>query len=480
MNNFKEASNIVNYDSIINCCLKKYKTAGGFVWRFKGDDFNITSQPSSNEIKCKICNSIETPRSMAMHLKWAHTVSTSDYINQYGEFRPKMLNNIEKSQISNIVCHLCNIKLNSNQHLMYHLTTSHPETTKSEYIIENLLNGDVPLCKCGCGNPVTLLENGKNCDLGKDTYHRDYIKGHWDWEVFTGIGKQSKEEIELVNYIKSICSFPLETNVRKIIPKFEIDIYIPELMIGIEYNGLYWHSEKCGKSSDYHIHKMKEANKQGIRLIQIFSDEWINKKDIVKSKLISILQQTKTTRIFARKCYIFEIDAHTKNNFLNLHHIQGEDRSSVKLGLFNGDELISVMTFSSPRISLGQKHKPEGIYELSRFASSQYVVGGSSKLINYFIKKYTPKEIYSYSDNRWTDPDNNMYLKLNFKKTSTSSPGYFYTKNYLSRFHRYNFNKGILKKMGADINKTEKEIMESLGYTRIWDCGTTKYILKIY
>ena len=120
-NNPKEASNIVNYDSIINCCLKKYKTAGGFVWRFKGDDFNITSQPSSNEIKCKICNSIETPRSMAMHLKWAHTVSTSDYINQYGEFRPKMLNNIEKSQISNIVCHLCNIKLTSNQHHSYSL-----------------------------------------------------------------------------------------------------------------------------------------------------------------------------------------------------------------------------------------------------------------------------------------------------------------------------------------------------------------------
>ena len=71
---------------------------------------------------------------------------------------------------------------------------------------------------------IFYVENGKNCDLGKETYSRDYIKGHWDWEVFTNIGKQSKEEIELVEYIKTIYSKEIQTSIRGLIPKKEIDI----------------------------------------------------------------------------------------------------------------------------------------------------------------------------------------------------------------------------------------------------------------
>ena len=475
-NNVNIASNIVNigYDSIISCCRGKYKTAGGYIWRFENEPVFNDAGKKSNAV-CGICNSKETIRSMAMHLKWAHNLKTDDYVKKYGEFRPKNIQNQSKQKTSQIKCKICNQSLNSNQHLMYHISISHPEITKSEYIIKHELNGITPTCKCGCGAEVTILENGKNCDLNKDTYHRDYIKGHWDWEVFTTIGKQSKEEQELEKYIKEIYHGVVESNVRKLIPKGEIDIYFPDLKIGIEYNGLYWHSEKNGKYNDYHINKTNECKKQGIRLIQIFSDEWLNKKDIVKKKLKSILCKEKEEKIYARKCVVKEITSREKNVFLNTHHIQGEDRSSIKLGLYYNDILTAVMTFSNPRISLGQKQSQNGVYELSRFASSQYVVGGSAKLIKHFTKHYSPNKIYSYSDNRWTDPNNNMYLKLGFKKVSSSSPGYFYTKDFLSRIHRYNFNKGALKKLGANMSKTEKEIMGELGYSRIWDCGSTKY-----
>jgi hypothetical protein len=145
------------------------------------------------------------------------------------------------------------------------------------------------------------------------------------------------------------------------------------------------------------------------------------------------------------------------------------------------EELVSVMTFSYPRISLGGNPLDKTSYELSRFASKTYICGGSNKLIKYFVKKYNPKSIYSYSDNRWTDPNNNMYLKLGFEIERQSSPNYFYTKDYLSRLHRYNFNKQRLKKLGADTeNKTEYEIMKSMGYTKVWDCGTTKYTLFLF
>lgn len=466
-------------DSIINCCLNKTKTSAGFIWRFKGDSFNSNPNPKSN-IKCKICNSSESVRSMAMHLKWAHNLSTQEYVKDYGEYRPKNLKNLKKQETSNLKCFICNEKLNHNQHLMYHITKKHPDITQSEYIIKYMFYDSYPLCKCGCGQPVKLLRSGKNSDLGKDSYSRDYIKGHWDWEVFTNINKQSKEEINLLNYIKSIYKGEIKENVRGIIPKNEIDIFLPQLKLAIEYNGLYWHSEKANRLKDYHINKLKQATLKGIRLIQIFSDEWLNHQEIVKSKLKNILNLA-TDRIYARNCIIQEItNPQIKNNFLNQYHIQGEDRSKIKLGLFHENNLVGVMTFSNPRVALGSRNlHQDGTYELSRFASSINIIGGASKLLKYFIKKYTPNTIYSYSDNRWTDPDNNMYLKLGFEKSSQSSPNYFYTKNFLTRSHRYSFNKFKLKKMGCDVSKTEKDLMKELGYTRIWDCGTTKYVLNI-
>jgi len=475
------ATHIVNYDSIINCCKGKYKTAGGYIWRFEGDSFNISysKQIDGPNHMCNICGSSETIRSMSMHLKWVHNISTEEYVTQHGEFRPKQLK-AKTSQNPKFTCQECGEILSSNRHLMFHINKKHPETTKSEYIIKHMLDGNDPLCKCGCGEKVNILINGRNCDLGKDIYHRDYIKGHVDWDVFSSVGKQSKEEIELLEYVQSIYGGEIQTNLKGIVPRNEIDIFFPELSIGIEYNGLYWHSEKGGRMKDYHINKTNHCLAQNIHLIQIFSDEWLNKKDIVKAKLQSILKQSpKSHTIYARKCHIEEISSKQKNEFLNNHHIQGEDRSSIKLGLFNGGELVAVMTFSHPRVSLGATPTPD-VYELSRYASSFNVVGGASKLIKHFQTTYHPTQIYSYSDNRWTNPNKNMYLVIGFSKTGTSSPGYFYTKNYLTRIHRYNFTKYHLKKLGADTeNKTERQIMEEMGYTRVWDCGSTKYVLYL-
>lgn len=474
----KDALDICNYDSIIRCCLGKYKTAGGYIWRFFNDDFN-KDQIKKGNIKCKICGLFETERSMAMHLKWSHSMKTEDYIVQYEEFRKKKIEENLKKEKSNIKCKICNEKMNSNQHLMYHITKTHKEITQNEYIIKYMLDDKTPVCKCGCGQPVEILRNGKNCDLNKETYNRDYIKGHWDWEVFSNIGKQSNEEIELLEFVKTIYKGNIEPNKRGLIKNREIDIFIPDVNIGIEYNGLYWHSEKAGKDKNYHLNKMIECNKIGIRLIQIFSDEWINNKDIIKNKLKSILNSNNSNKIYARKCIVKEINPKIKNEFLNQNHIQGGDKSKIKLGLFHKDELVAVMTFSNPRMVLNGK-KENDKFELSRYATSKNIIGGASKLLSFFIKKYKPKNIYSYSDNRWTDPNKNMYLSIGFKKINTSKPGYFYTKDFLKKQHRFYFSKQNLKKRGIDIkNKTEKNIMESLGYTRIWDCGTTKYSLDL-
>lgn len=531
-------------------------------------------------MKCKICNEEQTIRSMAMHLKWSHSIKTEEYVSQYGEFRPKNINHNQVKSTSNIECKICKEPMMHNRQLMYHITKKHKEITQEQYIVKYNFNNIHPTCKCGCGKETEFIRYGE--DTSGNEWFRSYIKGHWDWivpgynshsevtkELIRNISKQrankeieiyghqlmhtpevltkirekkkekyidrlknefnviltnskdlythtrsnriykfkcigcntewqqktripncqkcnppshlevSNEEKELREYIQSIYKESIMFNNTQIITPYEIDIYLPDINLAIEYNGLYWHSENRGKHETYHLNKTQMCEQHGINLIHIFSDEWINKKEIVKSRLSNILKQT-SNKIYARKCKIKEIDTKTKSVFMDLNHIQGNDKSKIKLGLYYNKELVSVMTFGVPRVAIGSKNKTNGNYELMRFYNklNTNVIGGASKLLQYFIKMYKPNKIYSFADYRWSNINNNIYKTLGFNQVSISSPGYWYTKKYDIRYHRFGFNKGRLKQLGFDITKTEKEIMKENGYDKIWDCGVIRYELN--
>lgn len=286
----------------------------------------------------------------------------------------------------------------------------------------------------------------------------------------------SLEEQNLVDFISPFDS-DIILNSRNTINPYELDIYFHKLALAIEYNGLYWHSEKMGKYKDYHLDKWNKCREKNIHLVQIFSDEWLNKTEIVKSRLLNLIGKS-PNKIYARKCEVREVEVKEKNRFLNNNHIQGEDKSAIKLGLYYNNELVSLMTFGKPRKAIGKKNSNTiNEWELVRFCNkiNTNVVGGASKLFKCFIKTNHPKHIYSFADNRWSSPLNNLYIKLGFTLTNISNPGYWYTKSFTERYHRYNFSKQKLIKQGADKNLTEFEIMDSLGYSRVWDCGTSRY-----
>ena len=288
--------------------------------------------------------------------------------------------------------------------------------------------------------------------------------------------KQSKGEKEVAEYIKTLISPELvEENNRTILNGKEIDIYIPSQQLAIEYDGLYYHSESKMPDRKYHLNKTKALAKLGIRLIHIFSDEWQHKRDIVEHKLRNVISKTQH-RVYARCCEVHELTPKQCNVFLDQNHIQGGDKSKHKIGLYHDNELVAVMTFSVGRNSMGTLRE-EGKWELSRFATTGSVVGGASKLLAYFIRKHKPSKIISYADKRWSI--GNLYEQIGFTKTADSAPSYWYTKDYQTRLYRYNFRKSILLKLGADANKTEWQIMQELGYDRIWDCGTIRYELNL-
>lgn len=280
----------------------------------------------------------------------------------------------------------------------------------------------------------------------------------------------SRAEKELQEFLLSLGFSDMILNTKSIIPPYEIDIYIPSKNLAIEYDGLYFHnSDHVDKN--YHLMKTKLCSDVGVRLIHIFEDEWLQTPDIVKSKLRNILGVIDKV-YYARKLSIREVsDTKLKNFFLDSNHLQGSTSTSINIGLFNGDELVSLMCFS----------KYTDYFILDRFCSKldTNVVGGFSRLLKYFIINYHPSRIDTYAELRWTDynVNNSVYMKNGFSFVHYNKPSFWWTKASSRVHRRYGQKKNIQARRGVPIdwNLTEYELMAQDGYKRIYDCGTVTF-----
>jgi len=332
---------------------------------------------------------------------------------------------------------------------------------------------DRKLNVCGTDSVITLFCNecGKEFDI-----NRQYLQlRHETNETICLIcnpklsGKSHMEQ-EVIDFISQYYS--VIPNYK--IERTEVDIYIPDLKIGFEFNGLYWHSEAY-KGSTFHKSKTEKLSESGISLFHIWEDDWIFKKEIVKSQILSKISRV-PKRIYARNCEVGEIsDNRVVRDFLEKNHIQGFVGSKYKIGLFENGHLVSVMTFGGLRKVFNQKSEG-GRFELLRFCNllNTTVVGGASKLLRFFIRNYDPSEIISYCDR--SRSNGNVYQKMGFELSHTSDPNYSWVVSGM-RKHRFNFRKDKLVNLGYDKSKTEIEIMHELGYYRVFDCGIQKWVM---
>ena len=286
----------------------------------------------------------------------------------------------------------------------------------------------------------------------------------------------SRGENALFDFVKDICNDAEQGN-RTILNGKELDIYVPSKKLAVEYDGLYWHSEASEKDSGYHLWKTEECAKQDIRLIHIFEDEWLEKKDIVKSRLRSLFGVTKKT-LYARKCDVQVVKGSVAQKFLEDNHIQGRCKGMFHYGLFYDDELVSLMTFGKMRQQRKYHSDYDSCYELLRFCSklNTNVVGAAGRLLKAFLRDLQPSEVVSYADKRWSQ--GNLYKRLGFEHTHDSRPNYSYVVG-LTRKNRFKYRKSELVKEGYNPNKSEHEIMLERGIYRIYDCGTMVFKLKI-
>jgi very-short-patch-repair endonuclease len=447
---------------------RKYLRENGVHWHEMFFEKKIADE-TKDKLVCRFCSwdtcDIENKSgAYTKHLKNKHNKSIGDYVKQFKEdshlFKTEINRIINKEETKKnggfVLCKICSKKLRyiTNTHLKKHNIT--PEEYKLKFGIENYASRNFK------------EKTRKNLQTASKKIKKSFV---------------SKPEKDLQYFIKEFNLNTLNNN-RAFFDGIEIDIIIPSKKICFEFNGNLYHSENYGKKGKYyHLDKTEICKEKGYRLIHIMEDEWFLKNDIVKEKIRHILGFGNKESIYARKCEIREIGKSEKNDFLNKNHIQGEDRSSLYLGAFYKDKLVSVITFSDNI----KANKKKGLFEIKRFASdiNFNVVGVFSKFIKFFERNYEFNELYTFLDIRWNpDEKNNLYSKNGFSFSKKTYPDYTYYNSKISRykrFHKFGFSKTSIKKRFNEYyseNKTEWEIMQDMGYDRIWDCGKYKFILN--
>ena len=341
--------------------------------------------------------------------------------------------------------------------------------------------------------PCFTLEEYLSCNVRDELEFEckrcgTHYKAIWDNGVCNRCPKcypnlgTSKPEIDIYDFIKSklpkgYSVMHKESLNRSLIYPHELDILANDnndrIILAIEYDGLFYHSFESGKGINYHLEKTKACEEKGIKLIHIFENEWLAKENIVKSRILDNLGVYDNT-VYARKCKIREVDNETKSIFLFNNHLQGDCSSKVNLGLYDGDELISLMTFSKTRFN--KKYD----WELARFCNKigYHIPGAAGKILKYFERNYNPISLLSYADIRWSN--GNVYEKLGFSLDHISKPNYWYFKPHSPArlYNRVGFQKHKLKDIleQYDPSESESKNMSNNGYYRIYDCGNLVYV----
>ena len=316
---------------------------------------------------------------------------------------------------------------------------------------------------------------------GSTTFHRFLNKNH---ECPLCTGYTSAAEREIYEYVCDLVgSDNVIHNDRDFISPQELDIYIPDKNLAIEYCGLYWHSEVSGgKSKDYHYRKMAAVNDKGVRLITVFEDEYKDRPKQVLSRIQNALG-VGLKRIYARKCEVRELFNREDIKFLQEHHLQGKSGARKRWGLFYEDELVSVMsvgTMSRTHAAKIKNNPDAKVLELKRFAHKTgcTVIGGASRLFKR-VKEYAIEEgfthIKSYCDMRYGNHSNAVYEKLGFELLCFTK----WTPHYVKYGKRYR-NQGLRKTPEERLTgKTEWELRKEQGYDRVYDVGHRTYLYTL-
>lgn len=317
---------------------------------------------------------------------------------------------------------------------------------------------------------------------------RDRAIGGYGCPHCSSAGSSSMER-EMVGFLESLVGRrSVKSNYRKLIPPEELDAVVPEAHVAVEFNGCYWHSEGAGKAPSYHKDKLERCEAAGYRLIQVWEDDWRTRRAAVEHMLEAKLGVADGAmgRVFARKLAFGCVRSHDAASFLDANHVQGRVSATAHFGLFEGDELVALVSVRSPRAN-GRARRRPGEWEVQRYATSKHVVGGFSKLLAnaeriLLERGETLTRWVSFSSNDVSD--GGMYEACGFELDAELPPDYKYVGDFTGwtrmpkeRFQRKRFRDD--PGLEWDESWTEHEAALANGLYRVYDSGKRRWVREV-
>lgn len=284
--------------------------------------------------------------------------------------------------------------------------------------------------------------------------------------------KVSRGEQEIADYLQNSLGLVIEQSNRKLLRGTELDIYVPEKQLAIEYNGVYWHSSAMQSDPKYHLKKYEQARTAGVQLLQVWEDEWRDKPVLVKRLLAHKLGVSREPLVGARSTLVEETTLSESREFLGEYHIQGHTNGSHYLGLRSKrtNQLIAVMV-------LVKRASTQGLtLEISRYATSCRVPGGFTKLLSHVERVLFPSRIVTFADHCISD--GGLYAQNGFTAEKELKPDYRYLINK-QRAHKFGYR---LERFRTDPQLlwepelTETQLAALNGLHRIYDAGKTRWV----
>ena len=461
-----EKANLAMRESLRRTCLEKYSTTNVMeVPEFKEklhktwEEKKLENPNYYEPIKQKIENTlIEKHGSLEEAKKVRKIKREKTCLEKYGFITP-LQNEEVKQKIKNTIKERYGVEDNISQRPGHAEKMKKAIDAKAEAFEKenNCTRWNTLIEKYGQGwfrLNLPYLKNNSYCFVSNEYLPQieEYYK--------LGHSSVSHAEKEVLDFVKSIYSREILENVRNIINPMELDIYIPEKKLAIEYNGDFWHSTNGKNSKNYHEEKSKACEKLGIRLIHIYECEWIYSREKLES-LIRIALGCGYSKIGARKCEVRKISNKEAMPFNEKNHLQGHKNAKVTYGLFYNGELQQLMSFS--KCKYNRNLKGDNDWEIIRGCpgSNNQIVGGVSKLFKTFIREYNPDSVFSYCD--FNKFDGKGYEALGMQFVGYTGPDKFYVDK---SEHKVNRNP-----------KKRKQLEESCMFT-IWGAGSKKYLWK--
>lgn len=279
----------------------------------------------------------------------------------------------------------------------------------------------------------------------------------------------SRFEQEVADFVKKHIG-NVETTMRSLKDITELDIYLPDLRIGIECQGVYWHSEQAGKAKNYHKKKCDACAAAGIQLIQVWEDDWRFRRPVVERMLLHKLGVSVLPLVHGRKTIPAILTLAEARVFFNENHIQGHVGATHYLGLRVKDtgELVAAMSL--------KKTADPTVLRLERYATSARVPGGHSKLVK-FAETTLPgwSSLLTFADLEVSD--GSLYEKTGWVRDADLAPDYRYIVGG-RRVHKFGYRLARFRSDPALVfeeGKTERELAAMNGLDRVWDSGKIRY-----